>query len=167
MTTDVDTVTPATFWKALAGRATGVAVVTSQGCEGPAGFLALSVTHLTATPPTLLISVGKSTSALSAIVESKSLAVNYLADDLGNVADIFAGKTTLKGAERFKEVAWTTLSNGAPALDGAICVLECEVAELIERYDTYIVVAALKNFRSHPGRPLVHFGGKMTSLAVD
>lgn len=40
-----------TFWKAIGCRAIGVAIVTAKGADGPAGFLALSATHLSASPP--------------------------------------------------------------------------------------------------------------------
>lgn len=42
-----------TFWRTLGMRPVGVAAITSQGPDGPAGFLALSVTHVTADPPSL------------------------------------------------------------------------------------------------------------------
>ena len=55
------------FWSALVPRATGVAIVTASGENGPSGFLALSATHLAASPPTMTISVALTTSAYADI----------------------------------------------------------------------------------------------------
>ena len=41
--------------------------MTARGTAGPAGFLALSATHLTASPPTMMVSIGLTTSALAAV----------------------------------------------------------------------------------------------------
>ena len=56
-----------TFWKAIGCRAIGVAIVTAKGTDGPAGFLALSATHLSASPPMMMVSMGLTTSALGAV----------------------------------------------------------------------------------------------------
>ena len=52
-----------TFWKALGCRAIGAAIVTAKGTDGPAGFLALSATHLTASPPMMMIANALNTNA--------------------------------------------------------------------------------------------------------
>jgi len=53
------------FWRAIGERAIGAAVVTAADIHGPAGFLALSATHLCADPPMMMVSIDKRTSALS------------------------------------------------------------------------------------------------------
>ena len=63
MDTEIDA---KTFWKAIGCRAIGVAIVTAKGADGPAGFLALSATHLSASPPMMMVSIGLTTSALAA-----------------------------------------------------------------------------------------------------
>src|SRR4051794_36267721 len=68
MDNDIDS---KTFWRLLGMRAIGAAVVAAQGSKGPAGFLALSATHVTANPPTMLVSISRKTSALSAVAESR------------------------------------------------------------------------------------------------
>src|SRR5690606_28572306 len=103
-----------TFWKALGARAIGSAVVAARDQSGPAGFLALSATHLCASPPILMVSTSCRTSALSTILNSGHFTINYLADDDFAVAETFGGKGPLTGAHRFVEGRWTTLSTGAP-----------------------------------------------------
>src|SRR5690606_9880227 len=45
------------FWKAVGVRAVGAAIVTAEAADGPRGFLALSATHLCASPPTMMVSI--------------------------------------------------------------------------------------------------------------
>lgn len=151
---------PKTFWRAFAPRAAGVAVVRAQGASGPAGFLALSVTHLTANPPTLIVSVSKSTSALPAILEAGHFAVNYLARSDQELADIFGGKAGLRGAARFDPLLWTTLATGAPVLKQACGALDCVLCETIERHDTIIAFGRIVAHTDDADHlPLVHFRG--------
>jgi flavin reductase (DIM6/NTAB) family NADH-FMN oxidoreductase RutF len=158
----VDQVTDAkTFWRALGSRAIGVAVVTAKGTNGPAGFLALSATHLTANPPTMLVSIGQSTTALAPILQSRHFAINYVARDREDLAREFGGQGTLKGADRFVAGQWTTLKTGAPALIGAVGVLDCELEETIERHGATIAIGKIVAFtQSMNVQPLISFGGK-------
>jgi hypothetical protein len=45
--------------------------------------------------------------------------LNFVPDDLIELADIFGGKTKISGSERFKAVAWTKLVTGAPILEAS------------------------------------------------
>src|SRR5262245_43582679 len=109
-----------TFWKAIGCRAIGVAVVTAKGGGGPAGFLALSATHLSASPPMMLVSIGLTTSALSAVREGNHFAINYVPRGRDDLAREFGGGGALKGADRFKAGEWAELKTGAPTLVNAV-----------------------------------------------
>src|SRR5215470_8125448 len=129
-----------TFWRTLGQRAIGSTIVTARSAEGPAGFLGLSASHVSADPPLMLASIDKRTSALATVLEAKHFAVNFLPREGGTMADVFGGKGTLKGAERFEAGAWTTLSTGAPVLKSALGAMDCRLEEAIERYGTCIVI---------------------------
>ena len=150
------------FWKAIGCRAIGAAVVTAQGDTGPAGFLALSTSHLCASPPILMVSVGLDTSASAVIVESGSFAINFLPKDRKDLSDSFGGKGPLKGADRFGPGEWNTLATGAPTLKDAVGVLDCRVEECIERHRTLIVLGRLVSYALVTERdPLIFFAGRM------
>ena len=106
MDTEIDA---KTFWKAIGCRAIGVAVVTARGSDGPAGFLALSATHLCASPPMMMVSIGLTTSALGAVRQSSHFAINYVPKGADALVKEFAGQGSLKGADRFLPGAWGTL----------------------------------------------------------
>lgn len=157
MDKDID---PGTFWRLLGMRAIGAAVVTAEGPDGPAGFLALSATHVTAKPPTMLVSVGSKTSALAAVTHSGSFAINYLPKGREDLARLFGGQGDLKGADRFAPGEWTTLATGAPVLAGAVGSIDCRVEEAIERHDTMIFLGHIVDWVSSDGTaPLISFAG--------
>lgn len=156
------TIDPKTFWRVLGMRACAGAVVTTATSSGRAGFLALSATHLTQDPPTMLVTIGKSTSALSAILESENFAINYLNSEQVQVADMFGGKSDLRGDARFAPDRWTTLKTGAPVLSDAVGVLDCELVEVMERYGAIIAIGAIVGHISSDQqlKPLVYYKGK-------
>jgi flavin reductase (DIM6/NTAB) family NADH-FMN oxidoreductase RutF len=148
------------FWRALGQRAIGSTIVTARSAAGPAGFLGLSASHVSADPPLMLASIDKRTSALVTVLEAKHFAVNFLPREAGTIADVFGGKGTLKGAERFEAGAWTTLSTGAPVLKSALGAMDCRLEETIERYGSCIVIGRVVDVMiADGGSPLVHFRG--------
>lgn len=164
-----DTTTPIdikTFWRMLGMRAVGVAIVTAQGEEGPAGFLALSVTHVTADPPSMLVSIDDRTQALKAVLHSRHFAINYLPAADEELANTFGGRGMLKGAERFEPGRWGTLATGAPVLTGAIGTIDCALAETFRFHSTTIAVGRVAAFElSEKTDALVFFGGRYRGLA--
>lgn len=148
-----------TFWKAIGCRAIGVAVVTARGPDGPAGFLALSATHLTASPPIMMVSIGLTTSALAAVRQGNHFAINYLPKGREDLVREFGGGGALKGADRFAAGEWSELASGAPTLVDAVGVIDCALEETIERHATIIALGRVVGFASGPGDPLISFRG--------
>ncbi|MCB1740766.1 MAG: flavin reductase family protein [Gammaproteobacteria bacterium] len=148
------------FWGTIGSRATGATIVAARGSAGPAGFLGLSATHVTASPPTMLVSVDKKTSALAAIVESRHFAISFLSRDAEDVVTHFGGKTDLKGADRFETGRWTELATGAPVYVGAVGAIDCELEETIERHGTVIALGRVVALtRNDEAAPLIYFRG--------
>jgi flavin reductase (DIM6/NTAB) family NADH-FMN oxidoreductase RutF len=161
MCSDVVPIDMKTFWRTLGERATGITIVTAHGPDGPAGFLGLSASHVSAAPPTLLVSVDKKTSALAAIRAAGHFAVNYLPATAGHVAEAFGGKAGIDGAARFRAGEWTSLVTGAPVFASAIGAFDCRVDEIIQRGDTSIVIGtAVGSLALGAGDPLIFFRGK-------
>jgi flavin reductase (DIM6/NTAB) family NADH-FMN oxidoreductase RutF len=148
-----------TFWKALGCRAIGVAIVTARGTEGPAGFLALSATHLTASPPMMMVSIGLTTSALAAVRQGNHFAINYVQKGSDALVKEFGGGGALKGADRFLPGAWTELKSGAPALVDAVGVIDCSLEEMIERHGTVIALGRVIAYSASGREPMISFRG--------
>ena len=148
-----------TFWKAIGCRAIGVAIVTAKGTEGPAGFLALSATHLTASPPMMMVSIGLTTSALVAVRQGNHFAINYVPKGSDTLVKEFGGGGSLKGADRFLPGAWSELKSGAPALVDAVGVIDCRLDEMIERHGTVIALGRVIAYSASDRAPMVSFRG--------
>lgn len=135
-----------TFWRALGMRAIGVSVVTAQGADGPAGFLALSATHVTADPPSMLVSIDDRTHALQAVLQSRHFAINYLPAGEQALADSFGGRGPLKGNDRFEPGRWQTLMTGAPVFSDAIGAIDCTLEETFRFHNTTIAIGRVAAF---------------------
>jgi flavin reductase (DIM6/NTAB) family NADH-FMN oxidoreductase RutF len=148
-----------TFWRTLGSRATGATVVTTLGGDGPRGFLGLSATHLTADPPTMLVSIDSKTTALAGVRSSGHFAVNYLPAAALAVAEAFTSKS-VRGADRFAAGEWRTLVSGAPVLKNALGVFDCLVKEIIVRDCVNIVIGRVLAAAIADGVPLIYFQGR-------
>ncbi len=151
---------PKTFWRALGQRPIGSTIVTAKSSEGPAGFLGLSASHITADPPLLLVSIDKRTAALTAVLAARHFAVNFLPRDARALAESFGGKGELKGAARFAAGAWTELTTGAPVFKDALGAMDCTLEETIERHGICIAIGRVVDVMiAEGGSPLIHFRG--------
>lgn len=149
-----------TFWRTLGERAIGATIVTAQDADGPAGFLGLSATHVCADPPTMLVSIDRKTSALTAVLHARHFAINYLGRDAQTVADAFAGKTDAKGAARFEPGRWGVLTTGAPVFNDALGVLDCVLEKTVEHFATTIAIGRVVDLLARgSGDPLIYFRG--------
>jgi flavin reductase (DIM6/NTAB) family NADH-FMN oxidoreductase RutF len=71
----------------------------------------------------------------------------------------FAGQGALKGAVRFLAGAWSTLKTGAPTLNDAVGVIDCQLDELIERHGTVIALGRVVAYSASTRDPLISFRG--------
>ena len=150
-----------TFWRAIGERAIGVTIVTARGVEGPAGLLALSAAHVTADPPSMLVSIDERTSALASVLQARHFAINFLPADAKPVAEAFGGQTGLKGAARFKPGDWGTLRTGAPIFNDAIGAVDCLLEQTFGYASTTIVIGRVVDFAiKGSGMPLIYFRGR-------
>lgn len=149
------------FWHTIGQRATGMTVVTADGDDGPGGFLGLSASHVTADPPTMLVSIDQKTGALASVLDRKHFAVNFLPATAGHVADMFGGKAGVHGTARFADGEWTTLTTGAPVYREALGVFDCVVTNRIGLGNISIVIGTVvATAAREDGDPLIYYRGK-------
>jgi flavin reductase (DIM6/NTAB) family NADH-FMN oxidoreductase RutF len=156
---------PGAFWKLLGARPVAVPIVAARDADGPAGLLALSATHVSASPPTMLVAIGNSTSALKTVRTSGAFAISYLPEGAGEIADIFGGRRGLSGAERFGTGQWTSLTTGSPVFTDAVLAFDCEVSRIFEHEMTQLVVGRIVDSVADSSRsPLLFAAGRYTAL---
>lgn len=154
-----------TFWTLTGARPVPVPIVAARDADGPAGLLALSATHVSAAPPTMLVAVGRSTSALKTIRASGAFSISYLPEGAEETADIFGGRKGLSGADRFVDGQWSTLWTGAPIFNAAVLVFDCRVDQVFEHHETELIVGRIVAHRMDAARrPLLSFHGAYTGL---
>jgi flavin reductase (DIM6/NTAB) family NADH-FMN oxidoreductase RutF len=152
---------------ALGHFATGVTVVTTTSAGGePVGTTASAVSALSLDPPLVLVCLDRSSETLAEISGRRRFAVNVLSDAQQHLSDNFA--------RRGDGAVWSDVVHrvdgdglGNPHLDGALAVLDCELAESVAGGDHEIVVGRIHELELGAGelRPLVHFRGAYAALA--
>jgi flavin reductase (DIM6/NTAB) family NADH-FMN oxidoreductase RutF len=143
----------------------GVSVISVGRGENRTGLTATSVSALSLDPPTVLVSINRSSSSYPALLERRSFGVNVLSAGHRDIADRFAGRNGEQGAERYEGARWTTLSTGTPLLEDAVVALDCEVEELLERHSHAVVIGRVRALRVNGGpSALVYWRGKYDQL---
>lgn len=135
------TVSAQEFRNAMARLGAAVNIITTDGPAGKGGFTASAVCSVTDEPPTLLVCMNRNATAAPRVKENGAICVNVVAASQQEHAMVFAGVTKCPMEERFFVGSWTTLSTGAPALDGAVESFDCKVVEIIEK-GTHVVIFA-------------------------
>jgi len=156
---------PGNFWKLISSRPVSVPIVAAEDENGPAGFLALSVSHVSAQPPAMSVAIGKSTSALATITRSGCFAISFLPGDAAETAEIFGGRRKIDGAARFEGGAWRRLSTGAPIFDRAPLALDCSLDQMFEYHNTVIAIGIIRAYSVDREQPvLMSYAGNYRAL---
>ena len=155
----------AAFRHAMRDLAAGVAVVACGAGAARVGCTVTSLTSLSLSPPTLIVSISRSSSTLGRLREAGAFGVSLLAARHEGLANRFAGRDGAFGAHRFEGESWTTLATGAPLLADALAGFDCRLEELIERHTHAIAIGAVAAVREGPRAPaLVHWRGGFCGL---
>lgn len=145
--------------------ASGVTVITAGEGENRRGLTASAVCSVTMAPPTLLVCVNRSGQSYEVIRDTGAFCVNFLDGAGEEIALCFAGQTGLTGVEQFTPYSWTTLETGAPALDGVLANVDCELSETLEQGTHAVFFGRVRQVRINEGKPaLVHFNRSFTSV---
>lgn len=142
--------------------ATGVAVVTSEHEEVPAGMTLNSFTSVSLEPLLVLVSLGNGSRTLHATRASGRFAVSILARDQREVALEFSQQ-------------WAPFPLGHVARDregflpvaGAVAVLRCEVERIDAAGDHALVLGEVSSIAHGGGEPLVFHKGRFGGFDVD
>jgi flavin reductase (DIM6/NTAB) family NADH-FMN oxidoreductase RutF len=148
----------AAFRFAMREFAAGVAILTCGEGEERAGCTITALTSLSLKPPSLLVCIDRMASTLARLRECGAFAINVLGGRHHSLADRFAGRSGVKGVDRFARGEWVTLATGAPLLRDALAGVDCRVEDIIERHTHAIVIgAAVAVRRGEPGPALIHW----------
>jgi flavin reductase (DIM6/NTAB) family NADH-FMN oxidoreductase RutF len=126
----------------------GVSVITAGRGGDITGMTVTSVSSLSVEPASLIVSINREASSYQLVKRHGFFGVNILAADQLEVAERFAGKGGLKGADRFAGAHWVTRVSGVPLLAGALAAIDCAVDDVIERHSHAILIGRVLDIAS-------------------
>ena len=138
------------FRSAMRQLVGGVSVITVGRGDEITGMTVSSLSSLSVDPPSVIVSLNRNASSWPILQRERVFGANLLAADQIDVAERFAGKGGLKGAERFAGAEWRRHVTGVPLLAGALAALDCEVEEIIERHSHGIVIGRVVHVEVAP-----------------
>lgn len=138
--------------------ATGVTIVTSKVKEVQHGMTVSSFTSVSLDPPTVLISLEKSTRTHELVQESGIFGVTILGSGQREISDRFAGRQT-EFQDRFLGVDIFTLETGVPLLVDGLASFDCRVVSAYEvgSHTIFIGDVLASQIKMNESKPLIYF----------
>jgi len=143
--------------------ATGVAVVTTHGEDGPVGLTTNALTSVSLEPPLFLVCFAATSRTLPIVRDAGVLAVSILRASQESMAARFASKHD--PAKKFHGIVLEEIA-GVPCIAGAAAVIAGEITELVSAGDHEIALCRPIDLRSDPtAEPLLFHHGRFGAVA--
>lgn len=145
----------ASFAEALRKFPLAVSVVT-VGRGGVENALTVSwATPASFDPPMFLVALDRLHYSVDFVKSTRNFAVNVLAEGQERLAGLFA-KQAILGEDKLAAAAFRPGETGAPILADAVAYFDCEVKQLVEAGDHFLVIGAVVDAGSlREAKPLV------------
>jgi flavin reductase len=147
----VPTVDPMAFREAMSRLGAAVHVIATAGPGGKAGTTATAVCSVSDAPPTLLVCLNRRSQTSPALTHNGVFSINTLGRDGAGIADLFAGRTGVQGADRFARGEWMVLATGSPVLAAAAVAFDCRLIEVRAVGSHNVFFGAVEAVRLGPG----------------
>lgn len=153
---------PSKSLRSCLGRfATGVAVVTFAGPEGPRGITVNSFTSVSTEPPLVLVSVARAARSHD-VLSGRPFCVNVLAAEQELLARRFSGAADLTAVDQ-PAVDWLEGCR-VPRLAGTLAVLECDPWREYEGGDHTLFVGEVTDYDYRDGAALAFHTSRFTAI---
>jgi flavin reductase (DIM6/NTAB) family NADH-FMN oxidoreductase RutF/DNA-binding IclR family transcriptional regulator len=148
---------PERFRHVLGHFPTGVVIATAVDGDGaPAGMAVGSFTSVSLDPPLIAFLPDKSSSSFPRIRSSGSFCINVLAGDQEVVCRAFA----TRGGDKYGSAKWHASESGSPILEGVVAWIDCDIDQVLEAGDHYIVLGRVRDLDVAAGEsPLLFYRG--------
>lgn len=147
------------FLDGMSRAAASVSVVTTDGPAGRHGITVSAMTSVSADgeAPTMLVCLNAASSVLPPLLENGCFCINVLRIDQQAISDIFSGRLTAPGGDRFKAGSFAPGTTGAPMLQEALVAFDCELVSAEKIGTHHICIGAVREVRVAPdGSPLLY-----------
>jgi 3-hydroxy-9,10-secoandrosta-1,3,5(10)-triene-9,17-dione monooxygenase reductase component len=165
LASDSSPIDPRDFRNALGTYATGVTIITAIAPDGkPYGLTCNSFASVSLNPPLVLFVPAKTSRAWPSIQRSGKFCVNFLAADQAELSNQMASR----GVDKFSGVSWRPSKvTGSPVIDGTLGHVDCQIHQVHEAGDPYVVVGRVLDLGVHDAeQPLLFFEGGYTSTGT-
>ena len=145
--------------------ATGVTIVTSKMNEIKHGMTVSSFTSVSLDPPTVLISLEKTTRTHDLVQGSGLFGVTILGSGQAEISDRFAGRQT-EYEDRFLGLDTFTLESGVPLLADGLASFDCRVVLAYEvgSHTIFIGDVLASQIKMNENKPLIYFNRDYRNL---
>lgn len=149
------------YRSALGRFATGIAVVTTTGPDGPIAITVNSFASVSLDPALILWSPDKSSKRHDVFVKADHFVVHILAANQKHICDGFA-----RAAYAFDEIDVQMSPEGSPVIQGCLAVFECRKSAAHDAGDHTILIGEVFRVSEQAGESLVYAHGAFAKLAV-
>ncbi|NGP07382.1 flavin reductase [Rhodococcus sp. 14C212] len=139
--------------------------MTSIDSDGrPVGMAVGSFTSVSLNPPLVAFLPDKGSTTFPKIRAAGRFCVNVLSSSQEATCRAFA----VRGGDKFASAPWQPAPSGSPILDGVVAWIDCDLDEVHEAGDHFIVVGRVTSLAiDNPVTPLVFFQGGYGTFAMN
>jgi len=139
-----------------------LAVTVADGSGRPRGLIATAVCSYTATPPTVLVSIGHDSRSFEAIRHAARMGVHLLGGHQKSVALTLAGK----GDDKFSRFDWSWRDD-VPVVVGSLLTMSGGIVQHFAYLDHTLFFVELEQLEIERERePLVYFRRQMRPIGL-
>lgn len=157
------------YREAMSKVAAAVHVITTEGEAGRYGITLTAVASVTDSPPTLLLCINRNARIQPILRANGQLCVNVLAASQQDVAEHFAGMTSIPAHERFLQHDWQNHQHTTqPQLVGALAHLHGRIIDSHDMgsHSVFYVDIEYINVNEQDNQGLLYFQRQFTHTAV-
>jgi len=157
--------TESDFRNCMGCYTTGITVVTmTDENNTPHGITINSFSSVSLSPPLVLFSLEKQANTYQYFLNTKSFAVNILAEDQKDISMNFAHPTTAK----WDNIKHHSGNNNCPIIEDVLAYTECDIEQIYDGGDHSIIIGRVTDLKIlSDGRPLLYNRGKYTLLGKE
>jgi flavin reductase len=144
------TIEPSAFREAMSRLGAAVHVITTAGPGGKSGATATAVCSVSDQPPMLLMCLNRRSQTNPMVLQNRVFCVNTLGEGGAEIADLFAGRSGVRGSDRFAFGEWTVLATGSPVLATSVVAFDCRIAEVRVVGSHNVIFGAVEAVRLGP-----------------
>lgn len=147
---------------ALSRFGTGVAIVTTEGADGPVGMTVNSFSSVSLDPPLVLWSAARASRRYPHFAGAAHMAIHVLAADQLGLCQAFAAR-----ADAFDAADWHRGEDDLPVLRGCLARFDCAAYAEYDGGDHGILVARVLRATLGEGTPLLCYQSRFGGFAPE